>query len=297
MTPIRAAALTAVLCLAAAPAAVAQVARSTPGQPEARTTLELMPAKARLTVTTPAFKSGEQIPFENTQYRTNTFPGLTWTAGPKATKSYAIIMQDSGLLLRGAPVLHWTLVNIPASVTKLDKGMAPDGNPKGSIYGPNYQGTNKPYLGPRTPAGPKHRYHMQVLALDVMLPADFAPKTYDELIAPMKGHVVASGDVIGLGQADPNAPPPPPRPAAAPAAAPAAPAPNPATKAAFDANCGICHATGENGAPLTATFARLEAAAVLQKVTTGSMAGYAGSLSAQQKRDIAELVTGKKLPQ
>jgi Raf kinase inhibitor-like YbhB/YbcL family protein len=252
-----------------------------------------MPAKNKLTVTTPGWANNADIPYEYTQYRTNTFPGLQWTKGPAATKSYAIIMQDSGLLLRGAPVLHWTLVNIPASVTKLDKGMAPDGNPKGSIYGPNYQGANKPYLGPRTPAGPKHRYHMQVLALDVMLPADFAPKTYDELIAPMKGHVVASGDVIGLGQADPNAPPPPPR--AAPAAA-APVVPTAEIKAAFDSNCGICHADGENGAPLTTAMMRLDAASVLTKVTTGSMSGFANSLSAQQKRDIAEMVTGKRLP-
>ena len=47
-----------------------------------------------------------------------------------------------------------------------------------------------------------------------MLPADFAPKTYDELIAPMKDHVLASGVVVGLGQIDPSAPPATPAPAA-----------------------------------------------------------------------------------
>jgi Raf kinase inhibitor-like YbhB/YbcL family protein len=264
-------------------------------------------ASSKLTVTTPGWANNADIPYEFTQYRTNTFPGLEWTKGPASTKSYAIIMQDSGMLMRGGPVLHWTLFNIPATVTKLEKGMAPDANPKGSSYGPNYQpnpAVGKPYLGPRTPPGPKHRYNMQVLALDITLPADFKPASYDELIAPMKGHVVASGNVIGLGQADPNAPPPPPRPAApaagaAPAAtpAPAAAAPvNTAGKAPFDANCGICHATGENGAPLTATLTRLEPAAVVEKVTTGTMAGFAAALSPQQKRDVAEYVTGKKLP-
>jgi hypothetical protein len=70
-----------------------------------------------------------------------------------------------------------------------------------------------------------------VLALDATLPADFNPnKNDDELIAPMKDHVLASGEVIGLGQADPNAPPPPPRPAAggaAPATGGAATPPKP----------------------------------------------------------------------
>jgi len=180
------------------------------------------PGKAKLTVTTPGWKDMTDIPFKYTQYQGNEFPGLVWSKGPASTKSYAVIMQDSDMVMRGAPILHWSMVNVPPSVTKLAAGMKPDEKPAGAIYGPNYQGAGKPYLGPRTPAGPKHRYHIQVLALDTMLPADFAPKNYDELIAPMKGHVVASGQVIGLGQADPNAPPPPPRPApAAPATPPA----------------------------------------------------------------------------
>jgi para-nitrobenzyl esterase len=168
-----------------------------------------LPAKdgAKLTVTTPGWKDGGDIDFKYTQYQGNSFPGLEWTAGPAGTKSYAIIMQDTDLVMRGSPILHWSVVNIPATVTKLPAGMKPEEIPAGAIYGPNYQGAGKPYLGPRTPPGPKHRYHMQVLALDTTLPADFAPKNYAELIEPLKGHVLASGDVVGLGQVDPNAPP------------------------------------------------------------------------------------------
>ena len=144
--------------------------------------------------------AGGDIPFKYTQYEGNEFPGLNWTEGPEGTQSYAIIMQDSDLVVRGAPILHWSVVNIPASVTSLKVGMKPEEKPAGAIYGPNYKGAAQPYLGPRTPPGPKHRYHVQVLALDTLLPADFAPKSYDELIAPLKGHVLASGSVMGLGQ-------------------------------------------------------------------------------------------------
>lgn len=178
-----------------------------------------MPGKEKLTVTTPGWKDGEDIPFEYTQYRGNTFPGLEWSKGPAATQSYAIIMQDSAFVMRGSPILHWSIVNIPPTVTKLPQGMKPEEKPEGSIYGPNYQGAGKPYLGPRTPPGPKHRYHLQVFALDTMLPADFAPKSYDEVVAAMKDHVLASGEVVGLGQADPSAPPRP-RPQRAPAPPP-----------------------------------------------------------------------------
>ena len=162
-----------------------------------------IPAKgnAKLTVSTPAFKPGGDIPFENTQYRGNVFPGLSWTAGPAGTKSYAIIMQDADAMRADMPILHWTMVNIPATVTKLDAGMTEP--PAGALNGPNIRGPDHPYMGPHTPAGPKHRYHLQVFALDTTLPDD-ARATYDALIAAMKGHVLASGEVVGLGQIMPS---------------------------------------------------------------------------------------------
>lgn len=161
---------------------------------------------AHLSVTTPAFADGGDIPFENTQYRGNVFPGLTWTAGPQGTKSYAVILQDTDVHIGGAPILHWTLYDIPADVTKLDPAMPAAGNPQGSHYGPNVRGDAQPYLGPHTPPGDKHHYHLQVFALDAVLPQNDA-MTYDMLTEAMRGHILASGEVVGLGQADPAATP------------------------------------------------------------------------------------------
>ncbi len=174
----------------------------------AQQALTNLPAKngAKLTVTSPAFPPGGDIPFENTQYRGNVFPGLTWTAGPAGTKVYVVIMQDLDAMVRGTAILHWTMVNIPATTTKLDPGMTAP--PAGAQYGPNIRGVNQPYMGPRTPAGPKHRYHFQIFALDAVIPAD-ATATYDALTAAMKGHVLASGEVIGLGQVAPSTTTPP----------------------------------------------------------------------------------------
>ena len=171
--------------------------------------LVTVPAKSsvKLTVTSSAFTAGGDIPFENTQYRGNVFPGLAWTAGPSGIKSYAVIMQDGDGVRNGAPYLHWTMINVPASVTKLAPGMAPTAQPAGAIYGPNYKGQNQPYLGPRTPAGPKHRYHIQIFALDAVLPAD-AAASYEAITAAMKDHVLASGELVGLGQIMPSTPPP-----------------------------------------------------------------------------------------
>ncbi|HEY4131283.1 MAG TPA: YbhB/YbcL family Raf kinase inhibitor-like protein [Gemmatimonadaceae bacterium] len=160
------------------------------------------PAKggAKLTVTTPAFQPGGDIPFVNTQYQGNVFPGLAWGGAPSSTKSFAVILQDGDAMVRGAPILHWTMVNIPSAVTKLAPGMKDP--PQNAQFGPNIRGTAQPYMGPRTPAGPKHRYHFQVFALNRMIPTE-SSLTYDQLTAAMKDHVVASGEVIGLGQVAP----------------------------------------------------------------------------------------------
>jgi para-nitrobenzyl esterase len=187
-------------------AAAALSAQTPPKDPEvgiAQLALTNAPAKgnAKLTVTMPAFKNMADIPFENTQYQGNKFPGLEWTAGPAGTKSYVVIMQDTDVLRNGAPILHWSMVDIPAAMTKLPAGMTDA--PAGTMHGPNMRGTMQPYMGPRTPAGPKHRYHIQVFALDTSV-GNESMQSYDAMLAAMKGHVLASGEVIGLGSAPPK---------------------------------------------------------------------------------------------
>jgi para-nitrobenzyl esterase len=164
-----------------------------------------------LSVSSPAFQADGDIPFENTQYRGNIFPGLSWASGPAGTRSYAVIMQDPDALFGGKPILHWTMFNIPAPVTKLDAGVSTP--PAGASYGPNIRGPSQPYMGPHTPPGPKHHYHIQVFALDTTLGPD-AGGGYAALTAAMRDHVLASGELVGLAQVDPNAPPRVPHPAA-----------------------------------------------------------------------------------
>jgi para-nitrobenzyl esterase len=165
------------------------------------------PAKGgqRLKVTSPAFSNGGDIPFENTQYRGNVFPGLSWSKGPAGTRSYVVIMQDADVHFHGGPLLHWSMYDIPASMTALPAGMTSP--PPGASFGPNVRGPGHAYMGPHTPPGPKHHYDFQVFALDKVIPAD-PNLTYEQLSSALKGHVLASGEVVGLGQADPSAAPP-----------------------------------------------------------------------------------------
>lgn len=214
-----------VLWVALAFSALASTAWAQPAGDAARpNALVEFPPKdgAHLSVSSPAFADGADIPFENTQYRGNVFPGLAWSAGPQGTQTYAIIMQDTDAHRDGAPILHWTIYDIPATVLKLDPAMPAGANPQGSHYGPNVRGNAQPYMGPRTPPGPKHHYHLQVFALDTTIPENDT-MSYDMLTEAMRGHIVASGEVVGLAQADPAATPmmaPPPVKAPAPSPRP-----------------------------------------------------------------------------
>jgi para-nitrobenzyl esterase len=194
---------TAVAAVILSLAVSAAFAADAPSPGAAQLALATVPAKgtARLTVESPAFQNGGDIPFENTQYRGNVFPGLSWSHGPSRTQSYVIIMQDPDSLAEGMPILHWTMFNIPKSVTKLDAAMTEP--PAGSSYGPNIRGPNHAYMGPHTPPGPKHHYHLQLFALDTTL-APNAGDSYATLTQAMQGHVLAEGELVGLGQADPN---------------------------------------------------------------------------------------------
>jgi len=115
--------------------------------------------------------------------------------------SPGVVAAARTALRNGAPILHWTMVDIPASMTKLPAGMTDA--PAGTMHGPNIRGAMQAYMGPRTPAGPKHRYHLQVFALDTRV-GNESMQGYDAMLAAMKGHVLASGEIIGLGSAPPK---------------------------------------------------------------------------------------------
>jgi para-nitrobenzyl esterase len=200
--PVLAAAAVAIL----ATPAFAQQPAASPAAP-ALPVIDGMVVKspAKLSVTSPAFKAGGDIPFENTRYRSNTFPGLAWSKGPAGTKAYVAIMQDADTYQNSAPLVHWSLLNIPASVTKLAAGMTEP--PAGASLGLNFRGAAGPYLGPHTPPGPKHHYHFQVFALDG--PVADPGASLEVLTKAMNGHVLASGELVALAQKDPDAPPEP----------------------------------------------------------------------------------------
>jgi len=190
---------------------VTTIAAAQPTPPTSGLAIDaLATARPRLVVTSPAFRNLGDIPFANTMYRGNVFPGLKWTHGPYGTRSFVVIMQDADVRLPGGAALtHWSMYAIPGGMTQLAPGMTAP--PPSASFGPNFRGPNQSYLGPHTPPGPRHHYHFQVFALDREIAAD-PTLTSAGLTADMSGHVLASGEVIGLGRApdDPAPASPPP---------------------------------------------------------------------------------------
>jgi Raf kinase inhibitor-like YbhB/YbcL family protein len=52
------------------------------------------------------------------------------------------------------------------------------------------------FLGPKPPAGQTHPYHFEVFALDTKLRLDPATTDRNAVVAAMKSHVLAGGDIV-----------------------------------------------------------------------------------------------------
>ena len=160
---------------------------------------EILGAAGAQTVESPAFGQGQPIPDKFAADYENISPPLQWSPGPAGTKSYAIMMEDPDAA-ENPPFVHWIMYNIPADITRLDKGVPPEPQvelPKGALQGKNDRGAVG-YFGPKPPPeDPPHHYHFQVFALDKVLELPFGASRA-ELLAAMEGHVLASGDLVGL---------------------------------------------------------------------------------------------------
>jgi hypothetical protein len=81
----------------------------------------------------------DDIPVENRATMIggqNIMPTITWTAGPEATQSYALVYQD---LTNG--LSHWAMWNIPADVLSVGPDDIPDGAMQAGLTGSSWFGS------------------------------------------------------------------------------------------------------------------------------------------------------------
>ena len=156
-----------------------------------------------LTVTSTSFANGGSIPGAQALVGCGNSSGLganistdvAWTAGPAGTASYVLTEFDTDAPT-GVGFWHWTIFNIPPSVTSLALNAAAT-PPAGSIQGYNDYGFSG-YGGPCPPVGdPPHHYYFTVSALNSTLSGVTSSATGAFLTFNMRGKIIAQGQLLG----------------------------------------------------------------------------------------------------
>ena len=155
-----------------------------------------------LQVTSSTFGSNGEIPLRNSSYGESISPALTWSAGPKGTRSYALVMEDATFGMDRKGNLHWMAFNIAPEVTSFPEGISQ--LPAGMIVAccvPHQSRDGKAaYVGPHAPSGaPAFHYSIQIFALDKVLDLT-AKASREDLWNAMEGHVLAKGAAVGTFQ-------------------------------------------------------------------------------------------------
>ncbi len=146
----------------------------------------------------PAFAAGAPVPKKYTGEGEDVSPALSWTGVPAEAREIALLCDDPDAP-RAEPWVHWVMYGIPASSSGLPEKIPPVVHPPelpGVAQGKNDFGRIG-YGGPMPPPGHGvHHYHFRLYALRESL--GLAPgKTKAELLAAMKGKILAEGELVG----------------------------------------------------------------------------------------------------
>jgi hypothetical protein len=147
-----------------------------------------------------AFAHQGEIPRKFTCDGDDHSPPLSWSELPAGTKSLALIVDDPDAPDPKAPkrvYVHWVLYNIPPDASGLAEAIQHADLPAGTLEGLNDWGRTG-YGGPCPPIG-RHRYFHKLYALDKVL-RDLGQPTKTQLLAVMKGHLLAEAQLIGTYQ-------------------------------------------------------------------------------------------------
>lgn len=126
----------------------------------------LLPAVASFTLTSQDVSHGQPMDQRHAHPGVggqNVSPHLSWSGFPDGTRAFVVTCLDPDAPT-GSGFWHWSLVNVPVTVTSLATNADP---PAGAFCVRNDYG-ERAYGGPYPPAGDRpHRYFFVVHAIDV----------------------------------------------------------------------------------------------------------------------------------
>lgn len=150
-----------------------------------------------LSLSSPSFSHGGDIPADFTCEGRDLSPALEWSGAPPDTKSFALIVDDPDAPDPAAPRMtwvHWVLCNLAPTTVQLPEAIDRANLPPGTQEGLNdWKRTG--YGGPCPPIG-RHRYFFKLYALDTALHFVDVP-TKAHLEKAMEGHILAQAVLMG----------------------------------------------------------------------------------------------------
>lgn len=152
-------------------------------------------ATTTLSITSPVFDNGGEIPSRYTCDGEQVSIPLSFGGVPEGTQSLALIVDDPDVPKQVKPdgmFVHWVLFNIPPMATGI-----PEGGSVG-ITAKNGAGQNF-YAGPCPPKQyepSEHRYFFKLYALDTLLQLT-ENTTKEDLLTAMQGHIIEEAQLLG----------------------------------------------------------------------------------------------------
>jgi Raf kinase inhibitor-like YbhB/YbcL family protein len=146
-------------------------------------------AISQLSLSSGDLAEGQPIPAAHTCDGAERSPALNWAEPPKATRSFALVVDDPDA--PGGLFHHWGVYDIPADARSISAGQTLGKQALNDFGKPGYG-------GPCPPKGHGlHHYHFKLFALDVdHLDLGASPKVAEVENAATK-RAIAKGELIG----------------------------------------------------------------------------------------------------